>query len=254
MYSVGSAAPTRNPPTVGGRVGLPGALREGERGQEEEVGEEQNAKGDLREWHGGREGQYGGGNYHNQEREGAKLLADDDMRLTTCFLHPLGVGFESVLGTGVYADCADLEVRFLAVYDPGHCHSQRRVKPSPHPDSWKLLEIFITGIVYGAYLAVLTVVFFFAMTSTDFFSEKFHVRSLRSNKDAMMSALYLQVSIISQALILVTRSRRWCFQERPGLWLCFAFVVAHILQQYRRRTEQINDKDGVDTLHECRSF
>ena len=59
--------------------------------------------------------------------------------------------------------------------------------------------------------------------------EKFHVRSLRSNKDAMMSALYLQVSIISQALILVTRSRRWCFQERPGLWLCFAFVVAHIV-------------------------
>ncbi|XP_037488598.1 plasma membrane ATPase-like [Triticum dicoccoides] len=106
--------------------------------------------------------------------------------------------------------------------------SKDRVKPSPHPDSWKLLEIFITGIVYGAYLAVLTVVFFFAMTSTDFFSEKFHVRSLRSNKDAMMSAVYLQVSIISQALIFVTRSRCWCFQERPGLWLCFAFVVAHI--------------------------
>lgn len=48
--------------------------------------------------------------------------------------------------------------------------SKDRVKPSPHPDSWKLPEIFITGIVYGAYLAVTTVVFFFAMTSTDFFS------------------------------------------------------------------------------------
>ncbi|XP_048550532.1 plasma membrane ATPase 4-like isoform X1 [Triticum urartu] len=216
-------------------------------------------------------------NYQNQEREGAKLLADDDMRLTTCFLHPLGVGFGSVLGSrlktktmvilvmkqhhifprgvaegelfyvvnvldlpgvhkypysaGVYPDRTDLEVRFLAVYDPAHCHSQRRVKPSPHPDSWKLPEIFITGIIYGAYLAVKAVVFFFAMTSTDFFSEKFHVRSLRGNKDAMMSALYLQVSIISQALIFVTRSRRWCFQERPGLWLCFAFVVAQITYQ-----------------------
>src|SRR3954464_14883159 len=48
--------------------------------------------------------------------------------------------------------------------------SKDRVKPSPHPDSWKLPEIFITGIVYGDYLAVTTVVFFFAMTSTDFFS------------------------------------------------------------------------------------
>ncbi|KAM3260803.1 hypothetical protein ACQJBY_051832 [Aegilops geniculata] len=106
--------------------------------------------------------------------------------------------------------------------------SKDRVKPSPHPDSWKLPDIFITGIIYGAYLAVKAVVFFFAMTSTDFFSEKFHVRSLRGNKDVMMSALYLQVSIISQALIFVTWSRRWCFQERPGLWLCFAFVVAQI--------------------------
>jgi hypothetical protein len=59
--------------------------------------------------------------------------------------------------------------------------------------------------------------------------EKFHVRSLRGNKDAMMSALYLQVSIISQALIFVTRSRSWCFTERPGFLLCFAFVVAQIV-------------------------
>ena len=45
-----------------------------------------------------------------------------------------------------------------------------RVKPSPHPDSWKLNEIFATGIVYGTYLAVMTVIFFWAIRSTDFFS------------------------------------------------------------------------------------
>jgi len=38
--------------------------------------------------------------------------------------------------------------------------SKDRVKPSPMPDSWKLKEIFPTGIVLGAYLAVMTVVFF----------------------------------------------------------------------------------------------
>lgn len=48
--------------------------------------------------------------------------------------------------------------------------SKDRVKPSPHPDSWKLPEIFITGIVYGTYLAVMTVLFFWAMRSTDFFT------------------------------------------------------------------------------------
>lgn len=57
----------------------------------------------------------------------------------------------------------------------------------------------------------------------------FHVRSLRGSNEEMMSALYLQVSIISQALIFVTRSRSWSFTERPGLLLCAAFVVAQIV-------------------------
>ncbi|KAL6847563.1 hypothetical protein ACP4OV_022589 [Aristida adscensionis] len=107
--------------------------------------------------------------------------------------------------------------------------SKDRVKPSPHPDSWKLNEIFATGVVYGTYMAVMTVVFFWAMRSTDFFTRVFNVRSLSGSTDEMMSALYLQVSIISQALIFVTRSRSWCFLERPGYLLCAAFAVAQIV-------------------------
>jgi len=48
--------------------------------------------------------------------------------------------------------------------------SKDRVRPSPHPDSWKLNEIFVTGVFYGTYLAVMTVIFFWAMRSTDFFT------------------------------------------------------------------------------------
>jgi hypothetical protein len=48
--------------------------------------------------------------------------------------------------------------------------SKDRVKPSPMPDSWKLKEIFATGIVFGGYLAVMTVIFFWLMQDTDFFS------------------------------------------------------------------------------------
>jgi H+-transporting ATPase len=47
--------------------------------------------------------------------------------------------------------------------------SKDRVKPSPQPDSWKLAEIFTTGIVLGGYLAMLTVIFFWAAYKTDFF-------------------------------------------------------------------------------------
>ncbi|CAN6721982.1 unnamed protein product [Malus baccata var. baccata] len=51
--------------------------------------------------------------------------------------------------------------------------SKDRGKPSPQPDSWKLREIFATGIVLGGYLALMTVVFFWLMNDTDFFSTAF---------------------------------------------------------------------------------
>lgn len=47
--------------------------------------------------------------------------------------------------------------------------SKDRVKPSPHPDSWKLNEIFATGVVIGAYLALVTVLFYWAIIKTSFF-------------------------------------------------------------------------------------
>jgi H+-transporting ATPase len=47
--------------------------------------------------------------------------------------------------------------------------SKDRVKPSPLPDSWKLNEIFATGFVLGSYLALMTVIFFWAAYQTDYF-------------------------------------------------------------------------------------
>ena len=47
--------------------------------------------------------------------------------------------------------------------------SKDRVKPSPLPDSWKLAEIFTTGVVLGGYLAMMTVIFFWAAYKTNFF-------------------------------------------------------------------------------------
>lgn len=47
--------------------------------------------------------------------------------------------------------------------------SKDRVKPSPLPDSWKLAEIFATGVILGSYLAMMTVIFFWAAYKTNFF-------------------------------------------------------------------------------------
>ncbi|KAF9685433.1 hypothetical protein SADUNF_Sadunf03G0054100 [Salix dunnii] len=119
--------------------------------------------------------------------------------------------------------------------------SKDRVKPSPIPDSWKLSEIFATGIVIGGYLAVMTVVFFWLASKTDFFAKHFHVKSFNQHLDLsdkvlskelngqLASAVYLQVSTISQALIFVTRSRSWSYMERPGLLLVSAFIIAQLI-------------------------
>ncbi|KAJ3693398.1 hypothetical protein LUZ60_008878 [Juncus effusus] len=128
-------------------------------------------------------------------------------------------------------DFSPFMVLIIAILNDGTIMtiSKDRVKPSPMPDSWKLNEIFATGVVFGSYLALMTVIFFWAMRDTDFFTDKFGVKSIRHNDDEMMAALYLQVSIISQALIFVTRSRSWCFIERPGLLLLGAFVIAQLV-------------------------
>lgn len=47
-----------------------------------------------------------------------------------------------------------------------------------------------------------------------------------------MAALYLQVSIVSQALIFVTRSRSWSFLERPGMLLLGAFMIAQLVRTF----------------------
>lgn len=57
------------------------------------------------------------------------------------------------------------------------------------------------------------------------------------NTEKLASAVYLQVSTISQALIFVTRSRSWSFLERPGLLLIIAFVIAQLVSYLIGRIE-----------------
>ncbi|KAH0459036.1 hypothetical protein IEQ34_011850 [Dendrobium chrysotoxum] len=160
-------------------------------------------------------------------------------RMKNYTIYAVSITIRIVLGFLLIAliwkfDFSPFMVLIIAILNDGTIMtiSKDRVKPSPLPDSWKLKEIFATGIVLGSYLAVMTVIFFWVMKETDFFSDKFGVRSLRYSTDEMMAALYLQVSIVSQALIFVTRSRSWCFVERPGLLLLSAFVIAQLVATF----------------------
>ncbi|XP_062008029.1 ATPase 9, plasma membrane-type [Rosa rugosa] len=157
-------------------------------------------------------------------------------RMKNYTIYAVSITIRVVLGFLLLAliwkfDFSPFMVLIIAILNDGTIMtiSKDRVKPSPLPDSWKLKEIFATGVVLGTYMAVMTVVFFWAANDSDFFSDKFGVRSIRGSDKELTAAVYLQVSIISQALIFVTRSRSWSFVERPGAMLMIAFCIAQLL-------------------------
>ncbi|XP_057548948.1 ATPase 10, plasma membrane-type-like isoform X2 [Amaranthus tricolor] len=157
-------------------------------------------------------------------------------RMKNYTIYAVSITIRIVLGFMLLAliweyDFPPFMVLIIAILNDGTIMtiSKDRVRPSPSPDSWKLNEIFVTGIVIGTYLALVTVLFYWVTSETGFFEEHFGVSSLSGNTQKISSAVYLQVSIISQALIFVTRSQYWSFLERPGVLLISAFIVAQLV-------------------------
>jgi H+-transporting ATPase len=70
---------------------------------------------------------------------------------------------------------------------------------------------------------------------SDFFQRKFHVHlnaepgHIDHNDPKLHTIVYLQVAIISQALIFVTRSHGFFFMERPSYALMAAFCLAQLV-------------------------
>ena len=114
-----------------------------------------------------------------------------------------------------------------------------RIKPSLYPNTLNLSKILIYAIVYGTFLAISTVAFFSAIVKTSFFPDKFGVTPFLPrpqtdpnpgwNHPQLHSIVYLQVSIISQALIFIIRSRSFFFLERPSMILVCAFAITQLI-------------------------
>nr|CAB3498921.1 unnamed protein product [Digitaria exilis] len=97
-------------------------------------------------------------------------------RMKNYTIYAVSITIRIVLGFMLLAliwefDFPPFMVLIIAILNDGTIMtiSKDRVKPSPLPDSWKLAEIFTTGIVLGGYLAVMTVIFFWAAYKTNFF-------------------------------------------------------------------------------------
>ncbi|KAB2629486.1 plasma membrane ATPase 4-like [Pyrus ussuriensis x Pyrus communis] len=154
-------------------------------------------------------------------------------------------------------DFAPFMVLIIAILNDGTIMtiSKDRVKPSPQPDSWKLREIFATGIVLGGYLALITVVFFWFMNDTGVFSDKFLVRSLRNRHEQMMAAFivtYVLLDFLKFAIWYIQSRKAWNNllenKEREAQWAA-AQRTLHGLQP-PETTNLFNEKNSYRELSE----
>lgn len=97
-------------------------------------------------------------------------------RMKNYTIYAVSITIRIVLGFMLIAliwkfDFSPFMVLIIAILNDGTIMtiSKDKVRPSPMPDSWKLKEIFATGVVLGAYLAVMTVIFFWAAQESNFF-------------------------------------------------------------------------------------
>ncbi|ORX37107.1 plasma membrane H+ ATPase [Kockovaella imperatae] len=147
------------------------------------------------------------------------------IRIVVCF---------AIMAFGWKFDFPSFMVLIIAVLNDGTIMtlSLDRVLPSTTPDEWNLTEVFAYGIGYGLYLTGSTLALYAVMHHTDFFERRFHVNPVTKgdvNDPQGHMIIYLQVAIISQALIFVTRSHGPSWTERPSVALMLAFCLAQFI-------------------------
>ncbi|CDY51650.1 BnaAnng10900D [Brassica napus] len=146
-------------------------------------------------------------------------------RMKNYTIYAVSITIRIVLGFMLIAliwkfDFSAFMVLIIAILNDGTIMtiSKDRVKPSPTPDSWKLREIFATGVVLGSYLAVMTVVFFWLAHETDFFSNLFGVRSIK----ALLMIAFLIAQLVAT---LIAVYANWEFAEVKGIGWGWAGVI-----------------------------
>ncbi|KAG6377316.1 hypothetical protein JVT61DRAFT_15105 [Boletus reticuloceps] len=150
------------------------------------------------------------------------------IRIVVCF---------AILAFAFKFDFPPFMVLIIALLNDGTIMtlSVDRVLPSMTPDAWDLAEIFSYAVAYGLYLTASTIALVAIIMRTTFFYDKFGVTfnglpsPSSANDPQLHTIVYLQVAIISQALIFVTRSHGFFFMERPSVALMVAFCIAQFV-------------------------
>uniref|UniRef100_A0A0E0K7L6 Uncharacterized protein n=1 Tax=Oryza punctata TaxID=4537 RepID=A0A0E0K7L6_ORYPU len=104
-----------------------------------------------------------------------------------------------------------------------------RMKLNKSRDTLRVKKNIAIGAAFGSYIVLSTAFFFRAATMTDFFSCKIERKSLMGTDEEIRVALFLQMSIVNQAVALFAHSDDYCHIRCPGPVVTFAFIFTQMV-------------------------
>uniref|UniRef100_A0ACD5WK33 Uncharacterized protein n=1 Tax=Avena sativa TaxID=4498 RepID=A0ACD5WK33_AVESA len=108
-----------------------------------------------------------------------------------------------------------------------------RMKLSKSPDRWRVKKIIATGLAFGSYNVLSTVIFLRAATLTSFLSYKFKGRLLMGDAEEIRAALFLQMSIVNQATVLFAHSDDCCLIRFPGPFVMITSIFTQMVATHK---------------------
>ncbi|KAF8780339.1 hypothetical protein HU200_001444 [Digitaria exilis] len=124
-----------------------------------------------------------------------------------CLLHLWNFDLSSILALMIVSCnyCTSLAMLF------------ERVELKKSPDRWRVQKIIATGSAFGSYIVLITAIFYRVSRIAYPFSSKFEDRSLMGTDEEISTSLFLQISIVNQAIALFVHSDDYCVIRCPGL-------------------------------------
>lgn len=108
-----------------------------------------------------------------------------------------------------------------------------RMNVSKSPDRWRVKKIIGSSVAFGSYIVLSTIIFFRAATLTNFLSYNFKSRSLMGGDEEIRAALFLQMSIVNQAVVLFAHSDDCSLIRCPGLFVTVTSMFTQMIATHK---------------------
>lgn len=108
-----------------------------------------------------------------------------------------------------------------------------RVELNKSPDRWRVQKSIASGAAFGSYIVLSTAIFYRVARTADSFSCKFKGKSLMGTDEEIGAALFLQMSIVNQAIALFVHSDDCCLIRCPGPFVTFAFFASQMVATHK---------------------